>query len=107
MMGGRHIPQGGTTQAERSTTSTLRQIGPVWEWAVGRAARCGRCTRRPGGRWIAGRGAWSIAPVKRARMRGDDDMHWANRSEHLLSRRLVAPLSRTSIMFSSVKTEGG
>ena len=43
--------------------------------------------------------------VKRARMRGDDDIHWANRSEHLLSRRLVAPLSRTSLMLSSVKTE--
>ena len=45
--------------------------------------------------------------VKRARMRGDDDIHWANRSEHLLSRRLVARLSRTSIMLSSMKTEGG
>ena len=54
-----------------------------------------------------GRGAWSIASVKRARMRSDNDIHWANRSEDLLSRRLVAPLSRPSIMFSSVKTEGG
>ena len=36
---------------------------------------------------------------------GGDDIHWANRSEHLLSRRLVAPLGRTTIMFSSVKTE--
>ena len=53
--------------------------------------------------WNVGRGAWSIASVKRARMRGDDDIHWANRSEHLLYRRLVAPLSQTTIMFSSVK----
>ena len=57
--------------------------------------------------WTTGRGAWSIASVKRARMRGDDDIHWANKSEHLRSRRLLAPMSRTSIMLSSVKTEGG
>ena len=57
--------------------------------------------------WTAGRGAWSITSVKQARMREDDDIHGANRSEHLLSRRLVAPLSPTSIMFSSVKTEQG
>ena len=55
--------------------------------------------------WTAGRGAWSIASEKRAVMRGDDDIHWANRSEHLLSRRLVAPLTRATIMFRSVKTE--
>ena len=47
--GGRHIPPGGTTQAERSMTSMLSQIGPVWGWAVRRAARCGRCRRRPVG----------------------------------------------------------
>ena len=53
----------------------------------------------------AWRGAWSIASEERAPMRGDGDIHWANRSEYLMSRRLVAPLRRTTIMFSSVKTE--
>ena len=33
-MGGRHIPPSGTAQAERSTITTLRQIGPVLGWAV-------------------------------------------------------------------------
>ena len=36
-----------------------------------------------------------------------DDIHWTNRSEHLLSRRRVAPVSRISFMFSSVNTEQG
>ena len=54
--------------------------------------------------WTTGRGVWSIASEKEARMRGDNYILGANRLEHLLSRRLGAPLSRTSIMFNSVKT---
>ena len=44
---------------------------------------------------------WSIASEKRARMRGDCDIHWGNRPYHLLSRTLLAALSQTTIMFSS------
>ena len=57
--------------------------------------------------WTAGRGAWSIASVNWARMRADDDIYWANRSEHLLTRGPVAPLNRTTVIFSSVNTEYG
>ena len=28
--------------------------------------------------WTVGRGAWSIASVKQARIRGGNDIHWAN-----------------------------
>ena len=52
----------------------------------------------------ARRGVWSIAPGKRA-WRGDNDIYLANSSEYLLPRTLVAPLSRASIIFSSVNTE--
>ena len=47
--GGRHISPGGTTQAERSMTSTLLQIGLVWGWAVGRATQCEWCRSRAAG----------------------------------------------------------
>ena len=53
----------------------------------------------------AGRGAWSIASDKWSRMRVDDDIHWANGSEHFLSRRRVPLVSRTSLMVRCVKTE--
>ena len=36
---------------------------------------------------------------------GDKDMDWSKGSEHLLPRRPVTALSRTSVMLSSVKTE--
>ena len=36
--GGRQIPARKTTQAGPSMTSTLRQIGPMWGWPVGREA---------------------------------------------------------------------
>ena len=44
--------------------------------------------------WTAGREVWCITSEKRARMRGDGNIHWNNRSAHLPFRRSVALLRR-------------